>query len=71
MREIENANVLHKSDNDYNRLVANAIKVAKRARNPRDYIDYLCGIKSWQEIEERAEWELANEHKDKNVRKFY
>lgn len=60
MREIENANVLHKSDNDYNKDVVYSVKTARRARNPRDYIDVLSGTKNWTEIEERTEWEMAN-----------
>jgi len=58
MREIEGANIIHKSDSDYNKDVVKMIKAARRARNPRDYIDYLGGVKDWLAIEERAEWQM-------------
>lgn len=66
MRELEDANLLHKPDSYYNKNVNNQIKVAKRAKNPRDYIDYLAGAKDWTQIEERTEWELSNESNKQN-----
>lgn len=58
MREVENAGILHKSDNDYNKYVVQAIKMAKRARNPRDYLDVYSGTKDFNQINEEIEWEV-------------
>lgn len=44
-------NQVHEPDSKYNPYVVKEILNAKRAKGPRDLIDYITGGKEWSEIE--------------------
>lgn len=55
MRSIEENEVVHKSDYDFNPKVLDAIALAKLTKNPRDYIDCMYGGKDLRDIRETNE----------------
>ncbi|MCI8620653.1 MAG: hypothetical protein HFJ50_02240 [Clostridia bacterium] len=67
MRELEGVNELHKANTAYNPRVLKAMKFAHSVKTPRDFIDCLAGMKGLENLNDRKEWEMPEELKNREI----